>query len=140
MTLDVRAQQTIFCVKVVLSSGMDGQKGCDHFRNCAHYHLSIEGTLHPKLVVPKVLLCFMCGEKKGAATMLLCNKFQQGWHMACLTLSLISPSPMIGDLSLMSEICGTCYVFGQTLTTFEKQIHNWHDDNIAIFIDYAPDT
>lgn len=74
---------------------MDGQKCCNHSKNCAHYQLSIEGTLHPKLVVPKVLLCFMCGEKKGAATMLLCNKFQQGWHMPCLTLSLIPPPPVI---------------------------------------------
>ena len=34
----------------------------------------IEGTIQPKLaVVPQGLLCFVCGENKGIATMLLCD-------------------------------------------------------------------
>lgn len=46
----------------------------------------MDGTIHPKLaVVLEGLPCFVCGKKKGAATMLLCDKCQGGWRMSCLT-------------------------------------------------------
>ena len=78
-TLDVRAGRTILRVKEVLPSGLlllegkDGRECREHSKNCAPCHLSIEGTVHPELaVVLEGLPCFVCGEKKGAATMLLC--------------------------------------------------------------------
>ncbi len=90
-TLDVRAGRTILRVKAILPSGVlllegkDGQECRDNTKNCAPCHLPIEGTIYPELaVVPAGYRCFMCGESKGAATMLLCDLCQRGWHMACL--------------------------------------------------------
>ena len=97
MNLDVKAGHTILCVKDILPSGIflfeekDGQECREHFKNCTSCHLPIKGTLHLKLaVVPEVLPCFICVEKKCAATMLLCDTCQRGYHMACLNLPLIS--------------------------------------------------
>ena len=98
--LDVRAGHTILRVKDVLPSGIllpedkDGREYQEHSKNCAPYYLSINGSVHPELaVVPQGLPCFVCGEKKGAATILLCDHCQCGWHMACLKPSLsILPS------------------------------------------------
>ena len=72
-TLDVRAGRTILRVKDVLPSGIlllegkDG-RGCrEHSKNCAPYHLPIDGSVHPELaIVPDGLPCFVCSEKKGA--------------------------------------------------------------------------
>ena len=95
-TLDVRAGRTILQVKEVLPSGLlllkdkDGRECREHSNNCAPCHLPIEGTVHPELaVVPEGLPCFVYGEKKGTATMLLCDQYQRGWHMTCLRPSLI---------------------------------------------------
>jgi hypothetical protein len=74
-------------VKEVLPSGLlllegkDGRECCKHSKNCAPCHLPIEGTVHPNLVViPKGFPCFVCGEKKIAATMLLCDQCQRGYQ------------------------------------------------------------
>ena len=90
-TLDVKAGRTILRVKDVLPSGIlllegkDGRECREHSKNCAPCHLPIDGSIHPELaIVPEGLPCFVCGEKKGAATMLLCDHCQRGWHMACL--------------------------------------------------------
>ena len=90
-TLDVKAGRTILQVNEVLLSGLlllegkDGQECHEHSKNYAPCHLSIEGTIHPKLaVVPEGLPCFICEEKKEAATIFLCDHCQHGWHMACL--------------------------------------------------------
>ena len=79
-TLDVRALRSIFWVKEVLTSGLlllegkDGRECREHSKNYAPCHLPIEGTVHPELaVVLECLACFVCREKKGAATMLLCD-------------------------------------------------------------------
>jgi hypothetical protein len=93
----IRAGRTILWVKEVLPSGLlllegkDGRECREHSKNCAPCHLSIEGTVHPELdVVLECLPCFVCGEKKRAATMLLCDQCQRGWHMACLRPPLTS--------------------------------------------------
>lgn len=96
-TLDVIVGHTILFVKSILPSGIlllegkIGQKCREHSKNCAPCHHLMEGTLHPELAVMlEGLLCFVCGEKEGVTTILLCDKCQLGWHMTCLTLSLIS--------------------------------------------------
>lgn len=101
-TLDVKAGRTILCVKdglpirILLLEGKDGRECREHSKNCALCHLSIDGSVHPELaVMPDGLPCFVCGEKKGATTMLLCDHYQRGWHMACLTPPL--PTLPIGD-------------------------------------------
>ena len=107
-TLDVKAGRTILRVKDILPSGVlllegkDGQECRDHTKNCAPCHLPIEGTICPKLaVVPTGYRCVVCGEKKGAATMLLCDQCQRGWHMACLT-------PPLSMLPEGEWICPRC--------------------------------
>jgi hypothetical protein len=96
-TLDVRAGRTILRVKAILPSGVlllegkDGQECRDNTKNCAPCHLPIEGTVYPELaMVPTEYKCFVCGESKGAATMLLCDLCQQGWHMECLQPPLVN--------------------------------------------------
>ena len=91
-TSDVKAGRTILRVKDILLSGvllLEGKVGqdCrDNTKNCAPCHLSIKGTVYLELaVVPPGYKCVVCGEKKGVATMLLCDECQRGWHMACLT-------------------------------------------------------
>ena len=91
-TLDVKAGRTILCVKDVLPSGIlllegkDGRECRKHSQNYALCHLPINGSINPELaIVRDGFRCFICGEKKGAATMLLCDQCQIGWHMACLT-------------------------------------------------------
>ena len=81
----------------MLSSGLlllerkDGREWREHSKNCAPYHLPIEGTVYPELaIVPESLPCFVCGKKKIAATMILCDQCQRGWHMTCLTPTLTS--------------------------------------------------
>ena len=102
-TLDVKAGRTILRVKDILPSGVlllegkDGQECRDNTKNCAPCHLPIEGTICPELaVVPAGYRCVVCGEKKGAATM-LCDQCQRGWYMACLTppLSMFSEGKWI---------------------------------------------
>ena len=95
--LDVRVGHTILRVKEVLPSGLllleckDGRECREHSKNYAPCHLPIKDTVHLELaVVPEGLPCFVCGKKKGAATMLLCYQCQHGWHMACLRPSLTS--------------------------------------------------
>jgi len=87
----VKARHTIFCVKDVLLSGIlllegkDGQECREHFKNCTPCHLSIEGFVHPELIVVSIVLpYYMCGKKKGVATLLLCDQCQRGWHVAYL--------------------------------------------------------
>ena len=107
-TLDVKAGRTILRVKDVLPSGIlllegkDGRECREHSKNCAPCHLPIDGFVHPELaVVPDGLPCFVCGEKKGAATMLLCDRCQRGWHMACST-------PPLSTLPSGDWICPRC--------------------------------
>ena len=107
-TLDVRAGRTILRVKDVLPSGIlllegkDGRECREHSKNCAPCHLPIDGSVHPELaVVPEGLPCFACREKKGAASMLLCDHCQRGWHMACLT-------PPLSTLPFGAWTCPRC--------------------------------
>ena len=61
-----------------------------------------KGTICPELaVVPTGYRCVVCGEKKGAATMLLCDQCQRGWHMTCLT-------PPLSMLPKGEWICPRC--------------------------------
>jgi len=82
---------TILCIKDVLPSSIllleskDGQKCREHFKDCIPYHFPIEGSIHLEVDVPHGLLCFVCGEKKGTSSILLCNHCQYRWHMVCLT-------------------------------------------------------
>lgn len=58
--------------------------------------------MHPELaMVHEGLSYSICGEKKGATTMLLCSTCKQGWHMTCLIPPLIS-------LPLGDWICPRC--------------------------------
>ena len=107
-TLDIKARHTILCVKDILPSGIlllegkDGQECQEHSKNCASCHLPIEGTLDPEwAVVLEGPPCFISGEKKGAATMLLCDMCQRGWHMACLI-------PPLTSLPSSDWICPQC--------------------------------
>ena len=95
--MDVRVGRTILRVKVLLPSeifllvGRDGQECKDNMKNCAPCHLPIEGSINLELaVVPIGYRCLVCGESKGEAIMLLCNRCQSDWHMACLRLPLIN--------------------------------------------------
>ena len=75
-----------------------GRECHEQSKKCATCHLPIDGFVHPKLaIVLDGFRCFMCGEKKGAATMLLCDQCQHRWHMACLTppLSTLPPGGWI---------------------------------------------
>ena len=87
-TLDIKAGRIILRLKEVLPSGLllleskDGWKCCEHSKNCASCHLPIEGTIYPELaVMPEGLSCFVWGEKKIMAIMLLYNQCQCDWHM-----------------------------------------------------------
>ena len=67
-------------MKEVLPSGLllledkDDKECREHSKKCVPCHLPIVGTIHLELaVVPEGLPCFVRGEKKGAATMLLCD-------------------------------------------------------------------
>ena len=98
-TLDVRAGRTVLWVKEVLPSGLlllegnDGRESCEHSKNCVPCHLSIEGTVHPKLVVVlEDLPCLVYGEKKRTTTMLLCDQCQCGWHITCKPPLISLPS------------------------------------------------
>ena len=71
---------------ILLLEGKDGQKCREYAKNCVPCHLRIDGSVHPELaVVPEGLRCFVCGEKKGLTTMLLCDQCHHGWHITCLT-------------------------------------------------------
>ena len=92
-TLDMKAGRTILRVKEILPSGVlllegkDGQECKDNTKNYAPYHLPIKRTIFLELAMVLVgYKCVVCGEKKGVATMLLCDV--RGWHMAYLTLPL----------------------------------------------------
>lgn len=96
-TLDVIVGHTIPCVKNILPSGIlllewkIGKECREHSKDYVPCHHLMEGTLHPELVmVLEGLPCFVCGDKKNAATILLCDKCQRCWHMTCLTPSLTS--------------------------------------------------
>jgi len=119
-TLDVKAGRAIFRVKDILPNGILLLKGKDerecreYSKNCAPCHLPIKGTVHSELVVvPDGLLCFVCREKKGAATMLLCDHCQRGWHMTCLILPLLTLPP--GDW-----ICPHCWRSLDHATSLDK--------------------
>ena len=87
---------------VLLLEGKDGQECRDNTKNCAPCHLPIEGTKHLEMaVVPPGYRCFVCGKSKGAATMLLCDQCQRGWHMACLR-------PPLATLREGGWICPQC--------------------------------
>ena len=95
-------------IKDILSSGVlilegkDGQECKDNTKNCAPCHLPIKDIIYPELaVVPAGYRCVVRGEKKGAATMLLCDQCQRGWHMACLT-------PLLSTLPEGQWICPHC--------------------------------
>ena len=97
MTSDIKAMHTILQVKKMLPRGLlllednDGRECHEHSRNCIPYHLPIEDTVHPEpTVMPEDFICFVCGEKKRTATMLLCDQCQRGWHMTCLWPPLTS--------------------------------------------------
>uniref|UniRef100_A0A7I4C282 Uncharacterized protein n=2 Tax=Physcomitrium patens TaxID=3218 RepID=A0A7I4C282_PHYPA len=63
----------------------------EHLKNYIPYYLYFDESIHPKLVVVQLdLPCFMCGEKKEATTMLLCNQWEYRWHMVCLTSLLLT--------------------------------------------------
>ena len=94
-----------FCVRLTwkkLLEGKDGRECREHYKNCAPCHLPIDGTVHPELtVMPEGLPCFVCGEKKWAATMLLYDQCQRDWHMACLR-------PPFTSLPYGQWICPRC--------------------------------
>ena len=80
-TLDVRARRIILRVKAILPSGIphlvgnDIQECRDNMKNCAPCHQPIEGSINSELaMVPSGYRCFICGERKGEATMLLCHQ------------------------------------------------------------------
>lgn len=95
--VDVKVGYTILHVKNVLSNGIllredkNGHEFREHSKHCAPCHLSIDGYVHHGLVVvPYGFLCFVCGEKKRAATMLLWDLCQYSWHMVCLIPPLLT--------------------------------------------------
>ncbi len=55
-------------------------------RNCAPCHLpNVNGQMDSSLIVVlNGLRCMLCGQVSKATTMLICDKFSQGWHMGCL--------------------------------------------------------
>lgn len=83
--LDVKARCTILRVKDVLPTSIllpedkDGWACWEHSKNCAPSHLPTNCSMHPKLaIIPNCHLFFVCGEKKTAATLLLCDQCQHG--------------------------------------------------------------
>ena len=93
----MKAERTILRVKEVLPSGLlllegkDGREYREHSKIYVLCHPLIEGTVHPELGIVQVRLpCFVCREKKGVATMLLCDQCQHGCHMASLKPPLTS--------------------------------------------------
>ena len=54
------------------------------------------------------VLCLVCKKKKWAATMLLCDKCQHSWHMACIRPPLTSPP----FAHWSCPCCGGSSVFG----------------------------
>ncbi len=82
-------KHVIICVQKVLPSGVlllegrDGQTWKDHVCNCAPCRLpNVDGKMDPSLtMVPIGLQCMLCGQALGAATMLICDNYYQGWHM-----------------------------------------------------------
>lgn len=104
----IRAWHTILWMKDILPNGLlllegkDGREYYEHAKKCAPCHLSIEGTIHPKVtVVLKNLLYFVCGEKKWATSMILFDQCQRAWHMACL-------KPPLTSLPLRQWSCIRC--------------------------------
>jgi hypothetical protein len=70
---------------VLLLEGKDEQEYRNNTKNCTPYLLPIQGAIYLELaMVPPGYRCFVCGESKGAATMLLYDLCQRGWHKACL--------------------------------------------------------
>jgi hypothetical protein len=55
-------------------------------RNCAPCHLpNVDGQMDQSLsIVPTGLGYMLCGQALGIATMLICDKCSQGWHMGCM--------------------------------------------------------
>jgi hypothetical protein len=55
-------------------------------RNCVPCHLpNVDGQMDPSLTMVLVnLQCMLCGQALRDATMLICDKYSQGWHMGCL--------------------------------------------------------
>ena len=109
--MDIKAGRTILRLKEVLSSGLlllednDGSECLEHSKSCIPCHLPIEGTSFSDLaVVLEGFPCFVCGKKKIAATMLVCDQCQHGWHMACLRPPLTTIWTV--ELSLLSRIFG----------------------------------
>ena len=97
MTLDVKARHTTLWMKEMSPSGLllledkDGKECHDHFKKIAPCPRYIKGTIRPKLaVMAEGFPCFVCGETKGVATMLLYDQCQSGWHIACLGPPLTS--------------------------------------------------
>src|SRR4051794_1820459 len=79
-TLYVRVGRTILRVTTILPCGVlplegkDGEECKNNTKNCAPCHLPIKEIIYPKLaMVPPRYRCYVCGESKGAATMLLCD-------------------------------------------------------------------
>ena len=76
---------------LLLLEGNDGRECRKHSKNRVSCHLFIEVTVHHELAVMlEGFPCFVCGEKKRAATMFLCDQYQHGWFMTCLRPPLTS--------------------------------------------------
>jgi hypothetical protein len=61
---------------ILLLDGKDGQESKNNPKNGAPYHLPIEGTIYPKLLMVSIGHKYtICGERKGALIM-LCDLFQ----------------------------------------------------------------
>jgi hypothetical protein len=95
-TLETKAGRVILRVRKILPQGLLELEGRDsrtikeHIKNVAPCHLHVLGEMDPTLaVVPAGYKCMQCGESRGWATMLLCDRCQRGWHMTCLRPPLV---------------------------------------------------
>jgi transposase InsO family protein len=107
-TLTTKAGRVILRVRKVLPQGLLELEGRDartvkeHVKNVAPCHLHLIDDMNPELaVVPAGYRCRQCGESKGWATMLLCDRCQAGWHMTCLR-------PPLDELPDGEWFCPSC--------------------------------
>ena len=96
-TLDVTVQPHVLQVVevrgtgVVILQGYNGQRISEQVKNVAHCSIPLADTVvHPELFVQTdPVFCRVCGSRKDAPTMLLCDICNQGCHVYCL------PNPMM---------------------------------------------
>lgn len=89
---------------VLLLEGRCGKEWKELMRNCAPCHLPIDGSSDLSLAnIPANTPCQVCGLSSGAATLLLCDGCQKGWHCHCL-------EPPLSAVPADAWFCSRCAI------------------------------